>query len=123
MIRLAQRHHHLPQPGMRRIGIHPRMPQGRDAYLRRLHWEFETLESGRHRRAVGKTVAETDCDAPWILLKPTAGKYTATATLIGGSGQSRSVSFTTSGSGRQQEVTIMFARTGQGQGQATQAAQ
>jgi hypothetical protein len=73
----------------------------------------------------GKTVAETDCDAPWILLKPTAGKYTATATLIGGSGQSRSVSFTTSGSGRQQEVTIMFARTGQGQGQglATQAAQ
>lgn len=56
----------------------------------------------------GKPVAETDCDAPWILFKPAPGKYTATATLIGGSGAARSADFSTSGSGRQQEVTIMF---------------
>jgi hypothetical protein len=57
----------------------------------------------------GKEVAGLDCDAPWILFKPPAGSYTATASLIGGSGQSHSVNFTTSGSGAQKEVTIMFA--------------
>jgi hypothetical protein len=58
----------------------------------------------------GKEVAGLDCDAPWILFKPTAGSYTATATLIGGSGQSHSANFTTSGSGAQKEITIAFAR-------------
>ncbi len=36
----------------------------------------------------GKEVAGLDCDAPWILFKPLPGSYTATATLIGGSGGS-----------------------------------
>jgi hypothetical protein len=58
----------------------------------------------------GKEVAGLDCDAPWILFRPGAGSYTATATLIGGSGQSHSANFSTSGSGAQKEVTIMFAR-------------
>jgi hypothetical protein len=57
----------------------------------------------------GKEVAGTDCDAPWILFKPPAGSYTATATLIGGSGQSHNANFTTSGSGPQKEITIAFA--------------
>jgi hypothetical protein len=55
-------------------------------------------------------VAGLDCDAPWILFKPPAGGYTATATLIGGSGQSHSANFTTTGSGAQKEITIAFAR-------------
>ena len=54
----------------------------------------------------GQTVVETDCDAPWVLFKAPPGQYTATATLIGGSGQSHSASFT-SGSA-QKEVTIVF---------------
>lgn len=57
----------------------------------------------------GKEVAGLDCDAPWVLFKAPAGKYTATATLIGGSGASHSASFTSSG-GAQKEVTIMFPR-------------
>lgn len=60
----------------------------------------------------GQTVAATDCDAPWILFKPPAGSYTATASLIGGSGQSHSVNFTTSGSGAQKELTLMFTPPG-----------
>ena len=55
----------------------------------------------------GQILAETDCDAPWVLFKAPPGKYTATATLIGGSGQSHSASFSTSGSG-QKEVNILF---------------
>jgi hypothetical protein len=55
----------------------------------------------------GRLLAETDCDAPWVLFKAPPGKYTATATLIGGSGQSHSTSFSTSGSG-QKEVNILF---------------
>ena len=54
----------------------------------------------------GQPVVETDCDAPWVLFKAPPGKYTATATLIGGSGQSHSASFT-AGSG-QKEVNILF---------------
>ena len=57
----------------------------------------------------GKEVAGLDCDAPWILFKPPAGGYTATATLIGGSGQSHSANFSTTGSGAQKEITIMFS--------------
>ena len=58
----------------------------------------------------GKDVVQTDCDAPWILFKAPAGSYTATATMIGGSGQSHSVSFKTSGRGMQKEITIAFQR-------------
>jgi hypothetical protein len=61
----------------------------------------------------GQPVVETDCDAPWVLFKAPAGKYTATATLIGGSGQSHSASFSTSGGGAQKEVTILFPRPAQ----------
>ncbi|HEX4636781.1 MAG TPA: hypothetical protein VH189_11410 [Rhizomicrobium sp.] len=53
-------------------------------------------------------MAGLDCDAPWILFKPPAGSYTATASLIGGS-HSAHASFTTSGSG-QKEVTLVFPR-------------
>jgi hypothetical protein len=58
----------------------------------------------------GKEVAGLDCDAPWILFKPRAGRYTATATLIGGSGNASSQTFTTSGEGAQKEITLMFNR-------------
>ena len=58
----------------------------------------------------GKEVAGLDCDAPWILVKPPAGSYTATATLLGGPGGTRSANFSTSGQGAQKEITIMFAR-------------
>jgi hypothetical protein len=61
----------------------------------------------------GKEVAGLDCDAPWVLFKAPAGKYTATATMLGGSGQSHSTNFTTSGSGAQKDVTIMFSRPSQ----------
>ena len=56
----------------------------------------------------GKTVLETDCDAPWLLLKLPAGSYTASATA--GNRLSRSTSFSTSGNGPQKELTITFAR-------------
>src|SRR3954464_7639238 len=55
----------------------------------------------------GKDVAGLDCDAPWVLFKTGAGAYTATASLIGGSGMSRTVNFTAPASG-QKEVTITF---------------
>ena len=58
----------------------------------------------------GQTLVQTDCDAPWILFKPPAGSYTATAALIGGSGPTRSANFTTSGGGAQKEITITFPR-------------
>ena len=65
----------------------------------------------------GQTLAETDCDAPWVLFKAPPGQYTATATLIGGSGQSHSASFTTSGGGAQKEVNILFQAAAQPVGQ------
>jgi hypothetical protein len=58
----------------------------------------------------GKPLVQTECDAPWILFKAPAGSYTATATLVGGSGQSHSANFDTKGSGPQKEITITFAR-------------
>src|ERR1051325_9262918 len=56
----------------------------------------------------GQEVAGLDCDAPWILFKPPAGNYTATASLIGTT-HSAHANFSTSGSG-QKEITLMFAR-------------
>ena len=55
-------------------------------------------------------VAGLDCDAPWILFKPPAGSYTATANLIGGSGTAHA-NFSTAGSGAQKEVTLVFPRS------------
>ncbi|HEX2759519.1 MAG TPA: hypothetical protein VHM27_03350 [Rhizomicrobium sp.] len=57
----------------------------------------------------GKEVAGLDCDAPWILFKPRAGSYTATATLTGGGGSS-SQNFTTNGTAPQKEITLTFAQ-------------
>jgi hypothetical protein len=59
----------------------------------------------------GRAIAQTDCDAPWILFKPPAGRYTATAVLIGGSSSAHSASFTTTGSGAQKVITITFAHS------------
>jgi hypothetical protein len=58
----------------------------------------------------GKEVAGLDCDAPWILFKPPAGSYIATATLIGSNTSAHSASFTTAGQGAQKEISILFAR-------------
>jgi hypothetical protein len=59
----------------------------------------------------GKEVAGLDCDAPWILFKPLPGSYTATASLIGGSGGSvSSQAFSTTGDGAQKEITLTFNR-------------
>ena len=56
----------------------------------------------------GKEIAGLDCDAPWILMHPaSAGSYSATATLLGGSGMSRTVNFSAPTKG-QKEVTITF---------------
>ena len=54
----------------------------------------------------GQEVAGLDCDAPWILFKPPAGNYTASATLIG-TANSAHANVTTPGNG-QKEVTLMF---------------
>jgi len=54
-------------------------------------------------------VAGLDCDAPWILFKPPAGSYTATASLIGGT-RSAHTSFSTSGGGSQKQITLVFPR-------------
>src|ERR1700743_465780 len=64
----------------------------------------------------GKEVAGLDCDAPWVLFKAPAGSYTATATMIGGSGASHSTNFSTNG-GAQKEVTITFPRPAQASAQ------
>jgi hypothetical protein len=53
----------------------------------------------------GQEVAGLDCDAPWILFKPPAGSYTATATLIGTT-NSAHANVTTGGG--QKEITLMF---------------
>lgn len=55
----------------------------------------------------GREVVGLDCDAPWILFKPRAGSYTATATLTGGGGSS-SQTFTTDGTAPQKEITLIF---------------
>ena len=57
----------------------------------------------------GKTLLETDCDAPWLLLKAPAGRYTATASIGGNPGRSASFS---GGGGPQKELTITFAGAG-----------
>ena len=50
----------------------------------------------------GKSVVETDCDAPWVLMKLPAGEYSVAASIGARTGNA---SFSTSGSG-QKTVTI-----------------
>jgi hypothetical protein len=56
----------------------------------------------------GKSVVETDCDAPWVLMKLPAGQYSVAATVGTRVGKA---SFTTSGSG-QKTVTVTMPRAG-----------
>src|SRR5580698_8073238 len=51
----------------------------------------------------GKTVMETDCDAPWLLIKAPAGHYDVHASLPGSTRtRMAKAAFSTSGSGGQQ---------------------
>jgi hypothetical protein len=52
----------------------------------------------------GKSVVETDCDAPWVLMKLPAGEYSVAASVGARTGNA---SFSTSGSG-QKTVTIIM---------------
>jgi hypothetical protein len=58
-----------------------------------------------------KPVVETDCDAPWLLMKLPAGSYSAAATVPGSAGpRVGKASFATKG-GAQQTVTVMLPRS------------
>ena len=60
----------------------------------------------------GKSILETDCDAPWILMKLPAGSYSVAATVPGEAGlRIGKASFSTKG-GAQQTVTVMMPRSG-----------
>jgi hypothetical protein len=60
----------------------------------------------------GKTVMETDCDAPWLLVKAPAGSYGVNASVPGQTGGRNAVGkFSTSGSGAQKTVTLTFPRS------------
>jgi hypothetical protein len=52
----------------------------------------------------GKTVMETDCDAPWLLVKAPAGAYGVTASV---GPRNATVSFLAAG-GLQKTVTLIF---------------
>jgi hypothetical protein len=56
----------------------------------------------------GQTALQFDCDAPWILVKAPPGSYSATAALVRDAAVTRSVNFSTTGSGPQKELTLMF---------------
>ncbi len=55
----------------------------------------------------GKPVLETDCDAPWLLIKAPAGEYNVNASLPG-SNRTASAAFSTGGSGGQKTVNLAF---------------
>ena len=58
----------------------------------------------------GKPLVETDCDAPWLLMKLPAGSYNVSATVPGQAGDRMGkTSFATKG-GAQQTVTVMVPR-------------
>ena len=60
----------------------------------------------------GKSVLETDCDAPWILMKLPAGSYSVSAAVPGDAGlRVGKANFSTKG-GTQQTVTVMLPRSG-----------
>jgi hypothetical protein len=54
----------------------------------------------------GKTLMETDCDAPWLLVKAPPGSYGVHA-MVGSRMANANFS---SGSGAQKEVTVMFPK-------------
>ena len=61
----------------------------------------------------GMPVVETDCDAPWVLMKLPAGSYNVSATVPGNAGaRMGKASFSTKG-GAQQTVTVMLPQSGQ----------
>jgi hypothetical protein len=66
-------------------------------------------EAGEHVAIIqgGKPVAETDCDAPWLLIRAPAGHYDVHATLTG-SDRNASAAFSTGGSGAQVTVNLAF---------------
>jgi hypothetical protein len=55
----------------------------------------------------GQPVLETDCDAPWLLIRAPAGRYKVKASLPGGT-RTASAAFSTSGSGVQKTVNLAF---------------
>lgn len=55
----------------------------------------------------GQPVMETDCDAPWLLLKAPAGDYSVTATIPGAASRTATAQFSGAGSG-QKTVTLTF---------------
>ena len=57
----------------------------------------------------GNTVMETDCDAPWLLLKAPAGNYGVTATINGAMGRSATAQFS-GGGGAQKTITLTFPK-------------
>lgn len=57
----------------------------------------------------GKPVVETDCDAPWVLMKLPAGEYSVAASVGARTGNA---SFSTSGQGGQKTVTITMPPSG-----------
>ena len=59
----------------------------------------------------GKPVVETDCDAPWVLMKLPPGQYNVAATIGARTGNA---SFSTSGSGQKTVTITMPAGTGGG---------
>ena len=59
----------------------------------------------------GKTVMETDCDAPWLLVKAPAGAYGVNATIPGQAGlRTANAQFSTA-AGAQKTVTVTFPRS------------
>lgn len=62
----------------------------------------------------GKPVLETDCDAPWLLIKAPAGQYNVNAQLPGTT-RTASAAFSTSGSGSQKTINLAFPGRDQAQ--------
>lgn len=57
----------------------------------------------------GKPVMETDCDAPWLLIKAPAGHYDVSASLPGNNGtRMAKAAFSTGGSTGQKTVNLAF---------------
>ena len=60
----------------------------------------------------GRALVETDCDAPWLLMKLPAGTYAATATFASGTGpRVGKADFVTRG-GAQQTVNVVLPPAG-----------
>jgi len=60
----------------------------------------------------GKAVMDTDCDAPWLLVKAPVGSYGVVASIPGQSGgRNATGQFTTAASGAQKTITLTFPRS------------